>query len=396
MTAWVRPHPQDGSAWPARNGPPRVLMPRLVDALNVNAQNLNAKSMLARFDFSACRWIAAHYGEPDAAVAGATGVELVRLWRGRRWPWRLMLLYQQRVDAIAYPGVEWADDWGLRLRSRSGRSVPIVATLEGLVGDEARERQLATWAGHPVYCQRIAAPRRMRAEWVLRQAARVVAISPFLAEMGKKLYGDKFVACPLGLEPAVFHARGRTTSERVTVVGAGGVHDGKRVRAFVHLARRFPEAQFTWFGSGPLEEPLRTEAAASGLTNLRVVGPVGRLELADAFRRADVFVLPSHAEGAPKVVQEAAACGLAVVVFGFYETPAVVDGVNGYVVWNDEQLVARVGEFVADRAKAAAMGACGAEMAASWDWSRVAPLWESEFLSVLAAGPPPSFARHQV
>ena len=89
-----------------------------------------------------------------------------------------------------------------------------------------------------------------------------------------------------------------------------------------------------------------------------------------------MFVLPSWAEGVPKVTQEAAACGLAQVVFGFYEAPTVVDGVNGVLAWSDDEFVERVGQLVDDRSMAEAMGLRGAELAAQWDWDSLAPRWE--------------------
>jgi glycosyltransferase involved in cell wall biosynthesis len=94
-------------------------------------------------------------------------------------------------------------------------------------------------------------------------------------------------------------------------------------------------------------------------------------------------VLPSLAEGVPKVVQEAVACGLPAIVFGYYETPSVVDGENGFVVWSLEQLLERTGELSADPNAARAMGRKGATMAEEWDWDRVAPLWEARILEVI-------------
>jgi len=44
------------------------------------------------------------------------------------------------------------------------------------------------------------------------------------------------------------------------------------------------------------------------------LGPINRNEVADVFKLCDVFVLPSHGEGFPVTVQEAMACGLAIVM----------------------------------------------------------------------------------
>jgi hypothetical protein len=88
-------------------------------------------------------------------------------------------------------------------------------------------------------------------------------------------------------------------------------------------------------------------------------------------------------EGVPKVTQEAAACGLAQVIFGYYEAPTVRDGQTGYVVWDDNQFINRVGDLLADLTVAHAMGRRGVEMAEAWDWDRVAPLWERKVLDLI-------------
>jgi glycosyltransferase involved in cell wall biosynthesis len=147
------------------------------------------------------------------------------------------------------------------------------------------------------------------------------------------------------------------------------------------LARRYPEADFVWYGEGELRRPLADEAARRGLRNLSFAGPLAPSALAEAFRKAEILVLPSLSEGVPRITHEAAASGLAQVIFGFYEAPTVADGINGTVVWSDEELERRLGELLADRERTRAMGMAGVEMARAWTWSRLAPLWQEAITS---------------
>jgi glycosyltransferase involved in cell wall biosynthesis len=63
-------------------------------------------------------------------------------------------------------------------------------------------------------------------------------------------------------------------------------------------------------GAGPLRGKLDAQARGLGLSDrVRFLGPRPQEELADWYRAADVFVLPSHSEGTPNVLLEASACG---------------------------------------------------------------------------------------
>src|SRR5262249_33205976 len=133
----------------------RVVVPRLVDDANLNAQNLNARSMLSRFSRRKCEWHCARYGKADPTVSANRAVKVARLAPWRFWQWHMVLFYQQSADAIFYPGVEWFDWIGLEWRDRTRRSIPVIATLEGLPGGPEREQQLSRIAGHPVCCQAV-------------------------------------------------------------------------------------------------------------------------------------------------------------------------------------------------------------------------------------------------
>jgi len=363
--------------------PLEILVPRWADAQNSNPQNLNAVALLSRFARPEAKWRTFFYDSPAPGVAVSRSVGMVKLWRRRLWKYHVAALYQSSVDAIFYPGVEWEDKLGLNLRRISGRKIPLIATMESLVGDERREAELSELAGHPVHCARVKPETLQWIDSLYRSADLIIAISPFLARMGSHLYGPRFRTQMLGLDSAFCPSTSNFPNSRPLVLNLASFQERKRPELFVELAAKFPQADFAWYGSGSRLEEFRRSAQSRGLSNLRFPGAVRHDELPALMNSADIFVLPSNSEGVPKVTQEAAACGLAVVIFGFYESPSVVHEKNGYVVWNDAELFDAVGRLIADRELREQMGAAGATMAKEWNWDLRAPQWENEVLGFL-------------
>ena len=364
----------------------RVIVPRVVDEANLNSQNLNARSLLARFGREECEWLCTCYGKPDPVVSANPSVKITRLAPWRFWPWHTALFYQNSADAIFYPGVQWFDWLALQLRDRMRRSIPVVATFEGLVGDVAREQQISQIVGHPVYCQRVSTEVLHRVDCTLKRADHIFAISPFLGALARKLYGDKCSVLPLGIDLDKFAPSDRPNLDRrKKVISVGNVQDHKRPETFIGLAERFRDAEFSWIGEGDRRSSLVAAAARRGIKNLSFPGAFTRTQVADELRTADVFVMPSRAEGVPKATQEAVASGLPCVVFGYYEAPSVINGRNGYVVWSDAEMEQRLGELLESPRLRTDMGRCSYEIARAWDWTLVAPQWEQRLLEIIEA-----------
>jgi glycosyltransferase involved in cell wall biosynthesis len=365
--------------------PVHIFVPRWMDQTNTNAQNSSAQALLSRFKDPGARWTAIFTDPPVDTIRNSI-IKTRHLSRSHWWPLELVLAYQSQFDAIFYPGPHWQDELGMKIRSLSGRRTPIVATLEGVITSTQALNQLSERMGHPVFSQAGVEEAIPRIRRIYESADHIIAISAFLAEVAKFLYGDKVSWLPLGLERSVFHDHGRQEPVRCRVIGCGTIKPSKNPQMFLQLAARYKESEFVWFGNGPTRQSLIAEARSKGLQNLAFPGSPSTESLAQEFRNSSIFVIPSHSEGVPKVTHEAASSGLPIVLNGFYEAPTVIHEQNGLVAWSDEELIEHVGTLIRDPDRRARMGQRSAEMAKEWDWDLIAPRWEKLIIQLVTAG----------
>jgi glycosyltransferase involved in cell wall biosynthesis len=362
----------------------RFFVPRWMDRANLNAQNSNARSLLSRFSDARGEWIAISGSQPAESVRDNDLVKIRAISNSRFWQFELALAYQSKFDAVFYPGPHWGDEIGLQFRKISGRRNTVISTIEGIIASPASLRRLSTLTGHLVFSQPGTASVIPRIRWLYDSSDYIIAISPFLERVAKALYGDKVFYLPLGIESGIFHARGRREPECVRVVGCGTVKNSKNPEIFLQMAARYKNAEFVWFGDGAMRHSLILKVAQMHLGNVSFPGSLRPESLAEEFRKSSLFVLPSHAEGVPKVTQEAAACGLPIVVQGFYETPTVENKINGLVAWSDEELIQHVGTLINSPEARESMGKRSVEVSQAWNWDHIASKWE-ELLIRLAS-----------
>lgn len=94
------------------------------------------------------------------------------------------------------------------------------------------------------------------------------------------------------------------------------------------------DVELVLVGAGALQPALRAQVDRGGLqARVRLLGAVGQDDLPELYAWADVFCLPSFAEGVPVVLMEAMATELPVVTTRIAGIPELVeDGVDGRLV----------------------------------------------------------------
>lgn len=150
----------------------------------------------------------------------------------------------------------------------------------------------------------------------------------------------------------------------------------------------------TVVGDGPHRQRLADRAATMGLADrVDFVGARSQHEVVRILAGADVFVIPSYAEGVPVVVMEALGTGLPVVatfVGGMAEL--VEDGVNGFLVrpGDPDQLADRLARLVDDPELRDRFGRAGrARVAEEFDCQTEARRLGTLFVDSAAGRPSP-------
>lgn len=180
---------------------------------------------------------------------------------------------------------------------------------------------------------------------------------------------DKLTVVPMTVDEQRYHPpatpRGQDGPLRLLDVGRLVPQKGPSilVDAVDRLLRRGVPVRARIVGAGPLADDLAREVSRRGLSDaIELTGPIGQDRLPELYRWADVFVLPSFAEGLPVVLMEAMATGLPVVttqIAGIGEL--VIDRTHGRVVppGRPDRLADAIADLAADPLRRRRMGQAG-------------------------------------
>ena len=242
------------------------------------------------------------------------------------------------------------------------------------------------WAGSPA--------RRLRVLALLRRSSAVVALSEPAAAVLRARFGVRrdrlFVipnAVPLALFPVADEQRRAEARSALGIVGrdvvayVGALSAEKNVGAAIDAVSGITGAQLVVQGDGPDRAVLERRAHQRAPGRVRFLGSSG--DSASVLAAADVVVLPSHTEGMPAVLIEAAFTGIPVVATD-------VGGVATLVRHQETGLLVPPGDTDALASALrtvlrdpggmgqSARAYCGAR----FDLANVVPLWEEVLLGV--------------
>lgn len=254
------------------------------------------------------------------------------------------------------------------------RGTPVVVSLRGsdVPGYDPHNSTLQ-WA------HRLLTP---MTRWIWRRADRVVAVCDSLGRLALKTWPDlRYAVVPNGVDLALFHPADPATprpSNRIRCLAVARLVErkglGDLIRALALLERGRFELEIV--GGGADQRVLRDLASQLGVADeVRFLGPLPRAEVAERYRAADLFTLPSSAEAFGNVFAEALASGLPIVGSAIGGIPDLVEhGSNGLLVrpGDVDALAGAIGYLAGDpelRAEMALRNRAKAE--ATLEWSQV-------------------------
>jgi glycosyltransferase involved in cell wall biosynthesis len=173
---------------------------------------------------------------------------------------------------------------------------------------------------------------------------------------------------PYGVNPELFSVRNEPVRGRILFAGTAELRKG--IHYLAMAAEKLVEHGFhcEFRVAGNVEQSVTNQRQCRYLTFL---GRVPRAGMTREFAVADLFVLPSLAEGSAETTYEALACGVPVVTT--LEAGSVVrDGIDGRIVpsRDPEALANAIAEIVEDRQKRERMSRAALDRAHDYTWER--------------------------
>lgn len=176
------------------------------------------------------------------------------------------------------------------------------------------------------------------------------------------------VVVPYGVDPAWLTLEPRSVRGRILFAGSAGLRKGVHYFAMAADKLAARKRRYEFRVAGDVSERVREQPLCRNLT---LLGRVPRGRVRAEFQQADVFVLPSLAEGSAEATYEALAAGLPVITTRAAGS-VVRDGIDGRIVpeRDPDALANAIEEIVEDRPLRDRMALAARARARDFTWHR--------------------------
>ena len=349
--------------------PIRLLVDSFADKDLPNAQMGNAREIIRRLNPAEFHVSVFTVGEQDAAIAQRSNTRLIRLPSHRQTPRIFRELVFGDHDILFYAKSSPATKWYMRLPRKFKRDRVSIGTVESQA-DLRNEPSIAPEA------VRLWEQTVLRCDYLFSNSLSVQ--KSLSAE-----YGLRSEIVSTGVDTLFFQpALNRGPNLRPRVIFTGSLRPFKGPQIVLDAAARFPRADFVLAGTGPMGAELKDRVQREHLTNVQLLGLLKADDLRREYQNSDIFLFPSTWEGSPKVILEAAACGLPVIARKNYEPETVIDGETGYLAGDDVELYRRLEDLLQSPDLRKKFGRAGRRHAQRFDWDAITRRWGEIFLEL--------------
>jgi glycosyltransferase involved in cell wall biosynthesis len=303
---------------------------------------------------------------PDHRIMRRPNTSLIPVGKRRQSVVILKTFLSGRHDIVFYLKASPSAKWYMRLRAVRADHKIVVGTVESR-SNLSEEPTIAPEA------VRLWEQTVLRCDYLFSNS---LAVANHLAEC----YDLTSQVIPTGVDTKYFVPNYQKRSGPPRVLFVGSLRPFKRPDVLLDAALRFPQAEFVIVGDGMMRAELANRVCREKLRNVAICGALGTEEVRNHYRNADVFLFPSLWEGSPKVILEAAACGLPVIARKDYLPETVVDGSTGFLVSSEEQLLTRLEQLLNDLELRRSFGIAGRKLSERFDWDRIADQWQETML----------------
>jgi glycosyltransferase involved in cell wall biosynthesis len=347
--------------------PIRLLVDSLADEDGFNAQMTSARDIVSRLDPTRFHVTMFCVGKADARLLQRSATRLVQLPQRRQTLRILSEFVTGKHDILFYVKSSPAARMYLAMRLKSFDKRVVIGTVES-------QSDLRTEPTIEAEQIRLWERTVLRSDYLFSNSSSV-------RENLEKEYGLHSEVVPTGVDTKFFTpAWDRPPNSRVRVLFVGSLRPFKGPQLLLRAAPRFPNAEFVIVGDGLMAAELEERVQRVKLTNVRFARDLDVSALREQYRAADIFLFPSHWEGSPKVILEAAACGLPVIARADYQPETVLDGRTGYLGRGDDELLAHLERLIASPDLRRSMGRAARAHIEKFDWDPITRRWEEIFL----------------
>ena len=347
----------------------KILVDSLADQELTNAQMVNAREIVRRLNPERFEVSVFCSGIADPRLAARPGVRLIKLPARKQTVTILREFVTGTHEILFYMKSSPASRLYAQLRKCWHDSRTTIGTVESQsnLRDEPTIRTEAVnlWERTVLSCDYL------------------FSNSQSVRKSLKKVYGLESDIVPTGVDTDFFcPPEPAPANPRPIVLFIGSLRPFKGPHTVLDAAQRFAQADFRIVGEGLIADELRTRAHREGISNVSFLGALGIAQAKQQYQSADIFLFPSRWEGSPKVLLEAAACGLPIVARSDYEPESVLHGRTGFLAASDDALFADLAELLANPALRKEFGQAGRQHSLLFDWDPIVRKWEDVFLKV--------------